>query len=39
MGENSIFRLFADPKSILSATSFHNAREIGKSKTIMSVFG
>ena len=27
------FRRFADPKSTLSATPFHNGREIGKSKT------
>jgi len=38
-GENPIFRRFAGPKSILSATSFHNAREIGKSKTIVSICG
>jgi len=32
-----IFRRFADPKWTLSATPFHNAREIGKSKTIVSI--
>jgi len=38
-GENPNFRRFADPKSTLPATSFHSVREIGKSKTIMSICG
>jgi len=37
MSENPIFHRFADPKSILAATPFHNVREIGKSKAIVSV--
>jgi len=34
-GENPLFCRFTDPKSILLATPFHNAREIGISKTIV----
>jgi len=39
MDEKPQFCRFADPKSTVSATPFHNAREIWKSKTVVSVYG